>query len=293
MAHPNPQNILRKARRIVIKIGTETIIKDGDVHREWLSSFAEGISSLKKLGKEVFVVSSGAIGLGRGKLRIDPNIPTSKLPMPVRQQAAMCGQISLMQAFSEALERQGLLAGQVLLTANVTEHEEQVRNLRNACLSLMNPALSPKVVPVVNENDTIATEEIAYGDNDQLGATLTNILNADTYVILSDVDGLYNDNPKQNKSALHIPRVESSNRISLYANDDLNGMSKGGMASKLRAFDLATGPRYSFCTGQYNRGATGILTLGKENIGCLQDLVSDTPNGRCTIFLPQRVPNRY
>lgn len=285
-----PQAILGSSRRIVLKIGTETIIKDGRVHTEWLNSFAEGIAALKQQEKEVIVVTSGAIGLGRGKLGIDPTIATKDLPMPVKQQAAMVGQTSLMLAFSQALERQDLLVGQVLLTANVTEHFEQVANLRNACLSSLDKSLSPRVIPVVNENDTIATSEIAYGDNDRLGAIVTNLLDADTFVLFSDIDGLYDDNPKRNPSARFIPHVEHLNTVWLYANDDMDGISRGGMMSKLRAIGDTILPRRNHVHGGHPhvKGATAILARGKDSIGCLQALMSDNgeKTARCTIFTP-------
>lgn len=290
MSHMTPQAILGSSRRIVLKIGTETIIKDGGVHAEWLDSFAEGIAALKQQEKEVIVVTSGAIGLGRGKLGIDPTIATKDLPMPVKQQAAMVGQTSLMLAFSQALERQDLLVGQVLLTANVTEHFEQVANLRNACLSSLDKSLSPRVIPVVNENDTIATSEIAYGDNDKLGAIVTNLLDADTFILFTDVDGLYDDNPKRNPSAHFIPHVEYLNTAYLYANDDMDGISRGGMTSKLRAIGETILPRRNYVHRGplYVKGATAILARGKDSIGCLQALMSDNgeETARCTIFTP-------
>lgn len=286
-----PQAILGSSRRIVLKIGTETIIKDGGVHAEWLDSFAEGIAALKQQEKEVIVVTSGAIGLGRGKLGIDPTIATKDLPMPVKQQAAMVGQTSLMLAFSQALERQDLLVGQVLLTADVTEHFEQVANLRNACLSSLDQSLSPRVIPVVNENDTIATSEIAYGDNDKLGAIVTNILEADTFVLFSDVDGLYNDNPKTNPAASLISNVVYLNTVWKYAHDDLDGLSRGGMTSKLKAIEFVGMPRRG-AGGCTKRGATAILARGKDSIGCLQALMSsnDKETARCTVFMPAPLP---
>ncbi|MBP9050089.1 MAG: glutamate 5-kinase [Alphaproteobacteria bacterium] len=295
MSHMTPQAILGSSQRIVLKIGTETIIKNGSVHTEWLNSFAEGIAALKQRGKEVIVVTSGAIGLGRGKLDIDPTVATKDLPMPVRQQAAMVGQTSLMLAFSQALERQDLLVGQVLLTADVTEHFEQVANLRNACLSSLDKSLSPRVIPVVNENDTIATSEIAYGDNDRLGAIVANLLDADTFVLFSDVDGLYNDNPKRNPAARFIPHVEHLGIVWQYANDDLDGISRGGMMSKLRAIEHATLQRRSYVSGKppFKQGATSIIAKGKDSIGCLQALMSSDgeETTRCTVFIaPLPVP---
>lgn len=291
MSHMTPQAILGSSRRIVLKIGTETIIKDGRVHTEWLNSFAEGIAALKQQEKEVIVVTSGAIGLGRGKLGIDPTIATKDLPMPVKQQAAMVGQTSLMLAFSQALERQDLLVGQVLLTADVTEHFEQVANLRNACLSSLDQSLSPRVIPVVNENDTIATSEIAYGDNDRLGAIVTNLLDADTFVLFSDIDGLYDDNPKKNPAARFIPHVNHLGTVWRYASDDMDGISRGGMMSKLRAIELVGKPRWG-AGGCTKRGATAILARGKDSIGCLQALMSssDEETARCTVFMPAPLP---
>jgi glutamate 5-kinase len=282
-----------KAHRIVIKIGTETILKNGVVHTPWLNSLAGDIARLKHDNKEVFIVSSGAIGLGRGMLGIDPKTPGKDLPMPIKQKAAMVGQCHLVMAFDKALGTHGLFAGQALLTKYITTSAEQTEKFCNATMAgEFDTDMTRRIVPILNENDVIVTKEIEFGDNDGLGALVANLVDADIYVILSDLDGLYTDNPKLNPDAKHIPYVPNIRESYKYVNDDLNGMSRGGMQSRLLASESATASRYAKTVGiEKKTGSTVILAKGKDEIGCLGKLIDATdPDYLCTIIPPQPLP---
>jgi len=274
-----PKDIIDSSKRIVIKIGTESIIKDGKVDIEWLNAFAEDIADLKAKGKEVFVVTSGAIGLGRGLLNIDPSIPTKDLPVRIQQKLATTGQIDLMFAYSQAFARAGLRPQQVLLTADVVENQKQILNLRNTCLTdETDSAEFLSLVPVMNEDDALATEEITFGDNDGLGAIVTKLLNADLYILFSKLEGLYTDNPHINPDARHISYASDKDEALSYVNDDINGISRGGMKSKVTAaFNAAA------------EGAHAILAKGQNVIHCLRHLVDGNPTYKSTVFAPLQV----
>ncbi|MFA7275188.1 MAG: glutamate 5-kinase [Pseudobdellovibrionaceae bacterium] len=271
---PRPQDILSRSERLVIKIGTETLIKDGAVNMPWLEALAEDIAFLKKEGKEVVVVTSGAIGLGRSILGIDPMIPTKNLSIEDQQQASIHGQPLLAMAYIQAFGKFGLKAPQILITKDVTEHPEQLQLLKNAALphAATLPSLANSV-PVINENDAIAIDEIKFGDNDKLSAIITGIIEADTLIHLSDVDGFYTDNPKKNENAQFIPHVTDLTGAFSCAHDDLNGMSRGGMKGRLEAIQIAT-----------DACARVILTLGKDTPHCIRNLYDGKQRG--SVFSP-------
>lgn len=274
------REIFEGASSIVLKLGTETILKNGGVDESFLAAFAAGIAQLKRKGKEVLIVTSGAIGLGRAKLGIAPEIPTTLLAMPVRQQAATVGQPLLMAAFAAALEAKGFLAGQILLTPDVLGRKKQAAHFRNCTLARGGKGISETVVPVINENDALATAEIKFGDNDRLGAIVARLVKAGLYVIFSDIDGLHTDNPKTNPHAKHIPEVPDIAEARRHVQDNLSGLSSGGMTSKLDAFALATAAQ------KKGPGTLGILTRGKGNPECLLKLIAgETPRERYTLFL--------
>lgn len=272
-----PKDIIDNSKRIVIKLGTETIIKDGKVDFEWLNAFAEDIADLKKQGKEVFVVTSGAIGLGRGLMNVDPTIPTKNLPLRIQQKLATTGQIDLILAYRQAFDLVGLRAQQVLLAADVVEKEKQILNLKNTCFTDETDSQEfLSLVPVINENDALATEEITFGDNDNLGATVTALLNADTYIILSKQEGLYTDNPAINPNARHFAYSPSEEEAYSYVNDDINGISRGGMKSKLKAAFNARAA-----------GAYVIMAKGQGVIHCVRQLAGNDPiYCKSTTFIP-------
>src|SRR5471030_1237704 len=193
---------LASFRRIVVKVGSSLLVDAaaGSLKRDWLASLAADIAALHKERRDVIVVSSGAIALGRAVLKL----PAGALKLEDSQAAAAVGQIALARAWSEALTAHGITAGQVLVTLGDTEERRRYLNAR----STIDKLLEWRSVPVINENDTVATTEIRYGDNDRLAARVATMVSADLLVLLSDVDGLYDAPPDGNAGAKLIPLVE-------------------------------------------------------------------------------------
>lgn len=233
-AAASPAAALAQARRVVVKIGS-SLLFDADrraVAADWLASLSADIAALRRQGRGVIVVSSGAVALGRGRL----NLFTSRLQD--KQAAAAVGQSLLMHAWEEALAPHGLMAGQVLLTRDDTERRRRWLNGRATLEAL----LAHGVVPVVNENDTVATEEIRYGDNDRLAARAAQLGRADLLILLSDVDGLYTADPRRDPDARHLPLIERLTPEVLSMASGANtqaGVGTGGMATKLAAAQIA------------------------------------------------------
>ncbi|WP_293517578.1 glutamate 5-kinase, partial [Phenylobacterium sp.] len=191
---------LASARRVVVKIGSALVVgPDGAPDSAWLSDFAADLARLRARGQQVLVVSSGAVALGRRRLGLN----RKALTLPEKQAAAAAGQSALMHAWEAALEPHGLPVAQVLLTRDDTEIRRRWLNARATLETLLDLG----VVPVVNENDTVVTEEIRYGDNDRLAARAGQLIGADLLVLLSDVDGLYTADPRSDPSAAHVPLV--------------------------------------------------------------------------------------
>jgi glutamate 5-kinase len=235
------------ARRIVIKTGSALITDraTGHVKTEWLNALMDDIAELAKAGKQVIVVSSGSIALGRRALKL----PKGPLGLEHSQAAAAVGQISLAHAYQEVAAAHGLTAAQILLTLGDTEERRRYLNARNTIEVL----LSLKAIPVVNENDTVATAEIRYGDNDRLSARVASMVSADCLVLLSDVDGLYTAPPNDNAGAKHIPLVsEITPEIEAMAGDAGTELSKGGMRTKIEAgkIVLASGGNMVIASGK-------------------------------------------
>lgn len=233
-AAPSPATALAHARRVVVKIGSSLLIDHATraVARDWLASLAQDIAALRQQGREVIVVSSGAVALGRGRLNTTPGRLQDK------QAAAAVGQTLLMHAWEEALAPHGLITAQVLLTRDDTERRRRWLNARATVEAL----LAHGVVPVVNENDTVATEEIRYGDNDRLAARAAQLARADLLILLSDVDGLYTADPRRDPDARHLPLVEtlSADILSMATGPNMTaGVGAGGMATKLAAAQIA------------------------------------------------------
>ncbi len=233
-AEASPATALARARRVVVKIGSSLLVDAATraVARDWLASLAQDIADLRRQGREVIVVSSGAVALGRGRLKTSPGRLQDK------QAAAAVGQTLLMHAWEEALAPHGLITAQVLLTRDDTERRRRWLNARATVEAL----LAHGVVPVVNENDTVATEEIRYGDNDRLAARAAQLARGDLLVLLSDVDGLYTADPRRDPEARHLALVESLGPdilgMASGANADA-GVGTGGMATKLAAAQIA------------------------------------------------------
>ena len=225
---------LASARRIVVKIGSSLLIDPASrrVAEGWLGALAGELAALRGEGREVIVVSSGSIALGRGRLG------DVGARLQDKQAAASVGQSLLMAAWQAAFEPHGLIVGQVLLTRDDTERRRRWLNGRATVEAL----LAHGVIPVVNENDTVATEEIRYGDNDRLAARAAQLARADLLVLLSDVDGLYTADPRRDPAAAHLPRIEALTPEVLAMAGGANaeaGVGTGGMATKLAAAQIA------------------------------------------------------
>ncbi|RPE71415.1 glutamate 5-kinase [Pacificibacter maritimus] len=224
---------LTQAKRVVVKIGSALLVENGALRTEWLTSLADDVAMLKARGMDVILVSSGSIALGRGML----NLPLTELPLEQSQACASVGQVRLAHAYREALMPHGIMTSQVLLTLDDSSDRRRYLNSRATLEAL----ISLGVVPIVNENDTIATDEIRYGDNDRLAAQIAVTVGADQLVLLSDIDGLYTSNPKTDPSARHLPQVtEITPEIEAMAGDPVSGLSKGGMKTKILAAKTAT-----------------------------------------------------
>ncbi|MEO0957410.1 MAG: glutamate 5-kinase [Pseudomonadota bacterium] len=222
------------ARRVVVKVGSALLVDgDGRLRETWLKGLAADLGELARRGVRPVVVSSGAIALGRGVL----NLGARDLPLEESQAAAAVGQTRLARAWESALAGEGLLGAQVLLTLEDTQDRRRYLNGRATIQSL----LAHGAVPVVNENDTVATDEIRYGDNDRLAARVALMAGADVLVLLSDVDGLYTANPRQNADARHLPEIDAiTPEIEAMAGDAGSGLARGGMRTKILAAKTAT-----------------------------------------------------
>ncbi|MGE5566720.1 MAG: glutamate 5-kinase [Parcubacteria group bacterium] len=235
------------AKRIVVKVGSALVThgETGEPDRAWLSAFAADVARMRARGQQVLVVSSGAVALGRRRLGLK-----KKLTLPEKQAAAAAGQSALMRAWEEAFEPHGVACAQVLMTRDDTEVRRRWLNGRATVEAL----LGLGALPVVNENDTVVTEEIRYGDNDRLAARVAQMIGADVLVLLSDIDGLYTADPRRDPSARHIPHVERLTPELEASAGGANagaGVGTGGMATKLAAAKIAAAA-----------GCKTVITLG-------------------------------
>ena len=230
---PSP---LSRAARIVIKIGSSLLVEgsSGHLRRSWLETVADDILALRHRGQEVVVVSSGAIALGRRHL----GLASGALKLEEAQAAAAAGQIRLAHAYMEILGARGQSVAQVLLTLDDSENRRRFLNARATLETLLRLG----AVPVINENDTVATAEIRFGDNDRLAARVAQMIGADCLVLLSDIDGLYTANPMQDSNARFIPQVPViTPEIEAMASGSASSVGRGGMITKIMAAKIATG----------------------------------------------------
>lgn len=262
---------IEDAKRIVIKIGSQLLVdpETGHVHRRWLETLADDIAALRAEGREVAIVSSGAIAVGRRYL----GLANGKLMLPEQQAAAATGMVRLAHAYQDALGKHELTVAQVLLTLDDSENRRRYLNARNTLTELLRLG----AVPLINENDTVATEEIRFGDNDRLAARVAAMISADLLIMLSDIDGLYTANPQVDASAIFVPEVRGqiTPEIECMAGVQLSGDSKGGMVTKIVAAKIATGA-----------GTTAMITLGKVD----NPLQRIRQGARCTVFIPDGNP---
>jgi glutamate 5-kinase len=248
-------------RRIVVKVGSSLLVdaKAGRLNEKWLASLAADIAALHAGKRDLLVVSSGAIALGRTVLKL----PAGPLALEDSQAAAAVGQIALARTWTEALSRHGITAGQVLVTLGDTEERRRYLNAR----STIDRLLQWRAVPVINENDTTATNEIRYGDNDRLAARVATMMSADALMLLSDVDGLYDAPPGTDATARHLPRVERvTPEIEAMAGAAGSGLSRGGMQTKLEAAKIATaaGTHMVIASGRVEHPLSAIEKGGRS-----------------------------
>ena len=256
-------------RRVVVKVGSSLLIgNDGRVDRHWLGGLAEDIADWHARGHEVLVVSSGAIALGSTVLGINKR----RARLEDLQAAAAAGQVQLVHAYQEALDDYGITTAQVLLTPEDTENRRRFLNAGGTLGRL----IERRVVPVINENDTVATEEIRYGDNDRLAARVAQLVMADALILLSDVDGFYTADPAGNPGAEHIPLVTAiTDDMQRMAGETRSDIGSGGMATKVQAARIAT-----------HAGCATIITSGVVQ----RPLSELAAGGRCTLFRAPGTP---
>ena len=264
------QSQLSAGKRVVIKIGSSLLVDTaaGTLNRPWLESLAGEVVRLKQRGQQVMLVSSGAIALGRRYL----NFASDQRRLEEHQAAAAAGQIVLAHAYQDLLDRHNIKVAQVLLTPDDTEDRRRYLNARSTLETL----LALGVVPVINENDTVATQEIRYGDNDRLAARVSEMISADCLVLLSDVDGLYESDPATNPDAVLIPEVhEITPELESICGSSRTEYGSGGMATKLAAARICM-----------SAGCATLIASGLE----LAPLLAVENGGPCTWFLPNKTP---
>ncbi len=266
---------LLESRRLVVKIGSALLV-DGEtrqIRRDWLDALADDVAACRKRGQEVVIVTSGAVACGREHL----GLVGRALKLEEKQAAAATGQIRLAHAYQETLARHDVTVAQVLVTLEDTEERRRHLNARNTIDTL----LKLGAVPVINENDTVATAEIRFGDNDRLAARVAQMVSADTLVLLSDIDGLYTADPRKDPNARHIPTVrELTPEIEGMAGEPPPGYSSGGMVTKIAAARVAL-----------SAGCRMVIAKGKRMnpLAALEQRPEDG-GALCTWFLPSAEP---
>ncbi len=261
---------LAACRRIVVKVGSSLLVdqSSGQLDRDWLGALADDIVGLAAGDRRVLVVSSGAIALGRGVL----GLQRGALKLEEAQAAAAVGQVRLASAWAECLQQRGFAAAQILLTLGDTEERRRYLNARATLATL----LEMRAIPVINENDTVATAEIRYGDNDRLAARVAAMVGADCLVLLSDIDGLYEAPPAANPGAAFVAFVPSIGpAIEAMAGAAGSELSRGGMRTKIEAGRIATAA-----------GAAMVIATGRRK----NPLAAIDAGARCTWFAPQSTP---
>lgn len=228
-------NLLAHVKRVVIKIGSGVISDRNGLDLDRIATICDDVYQLRQRGYEVILVSSAAVAAGRADLGITGN--SRSIPLPLKQAAAAIGQSRLMRAYEDALRGYEMTAAQVLLTRDDLANRRRYLNARNTLMTL----LEYGIVPIINENDTVVIDEIRFGDNDNLSAMTTNLVEAQLLVILSDVDGLYDHDPRQKPDAKLVSEVERiTPEIEAMAGKELTELGTGGMATKLKAAKRAT-----------------------------------------------------
>lgn len=259
-----------QAKRVVVKIGSALLVDQvtGELRKKWLTALAQDIASMRNRGQEVLIVSSGSIAMGRRILKLKSGL----LKLEESQAAAATGQIQLAHAYQEILGTVDIKVAQILLTLSDTEERRRYLNARSTLSTL----LGLGAVPVINENDTVATSEIRYGDNDRLAACVAQMIGADCLVLLSDVDGLYDADPSTNPNARFFPEVTDLNdEVLAMAGGVRTDVGSGGMVTKLKAAQIAMAA-----------GCHMYITSGKAS----HPLKAIDNGAKCTCFVAQDTP---
>ena len=256
-------------RRLIVKVGSSLLVDEsGHLNRAWLETLADDIAVLQRQGHDILIVSSGAIAIGSNVLGINKR----RARLEDLQAAAAAGQVQLVHAYQEVLGTHGISAAQVLLTPEDTENRRRFLNARGTLARL----LERSVVPIINENDTVATDEIRYGDNDRLAARVAQLVMADALVLLSDVDGLYTADPRKDAKATHISEVKKiTGEVQGMAGETRSDVGSGGMATKVQAARIAT-----------HAGCSTIISSGHVE----HPLQALSAGGRCTVFRAAGTP---
>jgi len=258
---------LGRSKRVVVKVGSAVLTGDDGLNLSVMENLAREISFLINSGKEVILVSSGAVAAGRKRLGLESH---RKLGLKEKQGAAAVGQSRLMRFYEDIFDRQGYKVAQVLLTHDDLSNRNRYLNVRNTILTL----LEWKIIPIINENDTVSVEELRFGDNDTLGALITNLIEADLFICLTDVDGLYTGNPHKDSEAKPVYTVAKVDRkVEAMAGHVVGALGTGGMQSKIQAARMVS-----------LRGGSSFIGSGRRQ-SILQQLFSSEPVG--TFFLPQ------
>lgn len=270
MVSLNPIQRLGSAKKLIIKIGSQLLVSTANdsLRRSWMAALAEDIAKIRANGCQVVLVSSGAIALGRQKMAMHEQ----SLKLEEKQALAAIGQMQLAQAWAQIFSDLQINVGQVLLTIDDTENRRRWLNSS----STLNSLLQMNVLPLINENDSVASDEIRFGDNDRLAARTAQMIGADLLVLLSDIDGLYSQNPSTNENARHIPQVAKITKtIEQMGAGNSGRLGSGGMKTKIMAAKIAGAA-----------GAATIIADGRNNAP-LSALLSGS---KCTLFLPQIKP---
>ena len=270
MSSSNQTSNLKLGKRFVIKIGSSLLVDDdlGTIHRKWLASLAEDVAQMRARGQEVLIVSSGAIAVGRRHLRLSDG----NLKLDEKQAAAATGMLRLAHAYQEELAHYDLTMAQVLMTLDDSENRRRYINARNTLQTLLRLG----AVPLINENDTVATDEIRLGDNDRLGARVAAMISADTLILFSDVDGLYTGDPSQDKNAKIISEVhEITPDLEAMAGQAQSQVGTGGLVTKMIAAKIALGA-----------GCRMVIANGHE----LNPVRRIEEGACCTWFIPKGSP---
>ncbi len=276
--HLSKNFLLPKYRRIVLKIGSSILVQENQFNQRWLEKFAEDVFEIVKHNVEVIIVTSGAVALGKNKLAKFNNQANNKLSLPEKQASAAIGQIQLMSYYHHIFAQKKLNIAQILLTANDCNVRQSYNNASNTIETL----LKNSIIPIINENDSVAIAEIKIGDNDRLAARVSQMAQADLLILFSDIDGLYNKNPRKFADAKLLPIVENiDSTIEIMAEGSDSAVGTGGMKTKIDAAKMANAS-----------GCDVVITDGRPNNALFDLFFNNNKNKNFTIFKAQTLQNQ-